>query len=72
MIGWGKKKMIILNFLFKTLMGCLIIIAMLLAVVIALYMLKIMLTELFDGKGVDEFVLWLKDTGTKLTSQKKK
>ena len=64
--------MIILNFLFKTLMGCLIIIAMLLAVVIAMYMLKIMLTELFDGYGVEEFVLWLKNYGQNVAKKKKK
>lgn len=62
----------ILNFLFTTLMSCLIIIAMLVAVVIALYLLKILLTELFDGYGTEEFITWLKNTGQNVVKKKEK
>ena len=61
----------LLNFLFTTLMSCLLIIAMLVAVVIALYLLKILLTELFDQKGVDDFVLWLRQNIGQIVATKK-
>ena len=60
----------LLNFLFTTLMSCLIIITMLVAVVIAMYLLKIILTELFDGYGLEDFVKWMKNYGWNVLKKK--
>ena len=60
----------VLEFLFTTLMGVILITALLVATTIALYMLKILLTELFDGKGVDDFIEWLKNYYGKIVQKK--
>ena len=60
----------VISFLLTTIISCLLIVAILMVLVFAIYMLKILLEELFDGKGVDDFILWLKKNFGK-TVQKK-
>lgn len=50
----------VISFLVTTIASCLLILALLMVLVFTIYMLKILLTELFDGKGVDDFVCWVK------------
>ena len=64
--------MVVLEFLFTTLLGVILITSLLVATTIALYMLKILLSELFDGKGVNDFVLWLKKKYGTIAAKKKK
>ena len=62
----------LISFLFNSLMGCLLFISMFVAIVIALYLLKILLTELFDGYGTEEFIKWLKNIGQNVVKKKEK
>lgn len=62
----------LINFIFNTLLGSILIVSLLVALAIALYLLKIILEELFDSDGMEQFSKWLKDIGTKTKFLKKK
>ena len=68
----GNSDMKLINFLFTTLLGSILIVSLLVALAIALYLLKIILEELYDNDGMEQFSKWLKDIGTKTKSLKKK
>ena len=51
--------MTLLSTLVNAIIVSILVTALLVSLVVVMYLLKIMLTELFDGYGVKEFIEWL-------------
>lgn len=62
--------MLILKTLFYTLLSSLLVIALLSSLAIALYLLKILLEELFDNDGVERLTKWIKNIGAIVLKKK--
>lgn len=64
--------MVIVKFMFNTLMSCILIVSILIILVIAMYLLKVMLQELFDSNGVKELLTKWKSCGLNVPNKKRK
>lgn len=60
----------LLTFMFNTLLGCILFTGIFTILVIALYILKIALEEIFDEKGIERFIKWVKNFGASVLKKK--
>lgn len=61
----------IVTFLFNTLLSCILIVSLLIILVIAMYLLKVTLEELFGQNGIKELISKWKKCGLNVAKKKK-